>query len=107
MSLESITIPAEKPPDTVNPIASLDTGSAPMPTVPLNLALWELLEVTCNGKPGAAKPMPTFPALVTLNKDIPEEEVMLNGFTALEPVTDNLASGVVVPMPTKSVDVAL
>jgi hypothetical protein len=56
---------------------------------------------------GVVVPMPRLPAWVRVKSSIPVEEAMAKGLVPPLPWTNNVVIGVIVPMPTRSVEVAL
>ena len=58
-------------------------------------------------KLGEEEAMPTFPAWVTVSNWVPVEEAMAKGLVPPLPWTKRVVVGVMVPMPTRSVEVAL
>ena len=56
---------------------------------------------------GDVLPIPTFPAWVTVRSSVPVEEAMAKGLVPPLPWMKRVVVGVMVPMPTRSVEVAL
>jgi hypothetical protein len=63
--------------------------------------------VTPRVETGEVELIPTFPAWVTVKSWVPVEEAMAKGLVPPLPWINRVVVGVIVPMPTRSVEVAL